>query len=239
MGKFPKRKTIICGELCDELNGYFDSSGIKRFVVKPNNYIDFAVRSHADMSAIHLGGNEILLDKQQSEIGEKINAYGCKVTYTEREIKGKYPADIALNFTILDNRFIGKTDCGDEKLLKSVIDFDKINVKQGYCKCSCLVVNDNAVITDDESIFKTLTDIGIDCLLVSKGDVLLPGHEYGFIGGASGKISANEVLFFGDITKHRDYKKIADFVVKYGCKIISLNFPLTDFGGFIPLSVEV
>jgi hypothetical protein len=66
----------------------------------------------------------------------------------------------------------------------------------------------------------------------------LPGHQYGFIGGASGKISENEILFFGDITAHQDYKKIAGFIEKHGCKIISLNFPLTDFGGIIPIIEE-
>ena len=79
---------------------------------------------------------------------------------------------------------------------------------------------------------------GFDCLLIAKGDVSLPGHEYGFIGGASAKISESEVLFFGDITKHRDYKKIADFIKKYGYEIISLDFPLTDFGGIIPIIEE-
>lgn len=232
-------KTIICGELSDELNEYFDMLGIGRIVIRSNNHIDYAVRNHADMAAIHLGINKILIDKQQSEIGEILKNCGFVVNYTKREIKGEYPKDIALNFTILGNKIIGKTDCADENLLKSADTFEKIDVRQGYCKCSCLVVDDNAVITDDECIFKTMHSIGVDCLFVSKGDVSLPGHEYGFIGGASGKISASEVLFFGDVTKHRDYKKIADFIENHGCKLISLSFPLTDFGGIIPLSEEV
>ena len=133
---------------------------------------------------------------------------------------------------------MGNFAFADDKLLTLTESLSKLDIKQGYCKCSCLVINENALITDDKSIYNIALKNGVDCLLVSKGDVTLPGHNYGFIGGASGKISKTEVLFFGDVTKHRDYKKIADFIEKHGCKIISLDFPLTDFGGIIPITEE-
>ena len=231
-----KVKTIICGELCDELNGYLDSIDIERLTIEPNADIDSAVKYHADMAAIYLGTGQILLDDRQHLLGEKLLTKGFGVHYTEKCIKGEYPDDIALNFTIIGNIIIGRLDCADKRLIELVTSFDKINVRQGYCKCSCLVVSDNAVITDDESIYKALCLNGVDALLISKGDIVLNGHNYGFIGGASCKISESEVLFFGDITKHRDYKKIADFIEKHGCEIIFLDFPLTDFGGIIPIT---
>ena len=233
-----KVKTIICGELCEELNCYFDSLGIERITIDPNDYIDSAVRYHADMAAIDLGGRKIIVDKKQINLGKVLTENEFDVHFTELEIKGEYPKDIALNFTILGNDIYGKIDCADDALLKLSSNLNKVNVKQGYCKCSCLVVGENAVITDDESIYKVLLKNGVDTLLVSKGDIALSGHEYGFIGGASGKISESEVLFFGDITKHCDYKKMACFIEKHGCKIKSLDFPLTDFGGIIPLTEE-
>lgn len=233
-----KVRTVICGELCKELNDYFDSVGIKIITIDPNNYIDSAVKYHADMAAIHLGGRKILIDKKQVNLGKELSEIGFEVYFTECEIKGEYPRDIALNFTVLGDNIYGKIDCADSTLLELLSDLNRVNVKQGYCKCSCLIISENAVITDDESIYKVLVENAVDSLLISKGDITLPGHEYGFIGGASGKISENEVLFFGDITNHRDYKKIADFLEKYGCKIISLDFPLADFGGIIPLIEE-
>ena len=231
-----KVMSIICGEFCDELNRYLDSIGIDRLVIVPNTNIDSSVKYHADMAAIYLGTGQILLDDRQHHLGEKLQVKGFDVLYTEKRVKGEYPNDIALNFTIIGNKIIGRLNCADNRLFELTNNFDKINVRQGYCKCSCLVVSDNAVITDDESIYKALCLNGIDALLISKGDITLNGHNYGFIGGASGKISNNEILFFGDITKHRDYKKIADFIEKHGCEIISLDFPLTDFGGIIPIT---
>lgn len=233
-----KVKTIVCGELCEDLNNYFDSKGIKRIIIEPNYDIDHSVKFHADMAAIHLGGNSILIDRSQIDLYESLKNEGFDVSVTDKKIKGEYPHDIGLNFTVIGNKIIGKTACADKKLIDLTKDYKHISVKQGYCKCSCLVVDDNAVIIDDESIYNTLIKSGFDCLLVFKGDVSLPGHEYGFIGGASGKISHNQILFFGDITQHRDYIKIADFTTKYNCEIISLDFPLTDFGGIIPVTEE-
>ena len=155
--------------------------------------------------------------------GQKIN----EITVLEKDIKA----------TKEKSRTYWKCQCSCG-IIKSIRadNLKKINVRQGYCKCSCLNVSENAVITDDECIYKALCLNEIDALLISKGDITLNGHDYGFIGGASGKISKTDILFFGDVTKHRDYKKIAGFIEKHGCKIISLDFPLTDFGGIIPIT---
>lgn len=234
-----KVRTVICGDLCEKLNNFLDKRGITRIVINPNNLIDSAVKSHADMAVAHLGHNSILIDKNQNFVGRTLTEKGFKVCYTTEPVKGEYPQDIKLNFTIFGENIMGKIAFADADLIYMSESKNKIDVKQGYCKCSCLVVAENAIITDDESINNSLAQNGVDCLLISKGDVLLPGHEYGFIGGASGKISENEVLFFGDITKHKDYKIISEFLKRHSCEVIFLDFPLTDFGGVIPIIEEI
>ncbi len=233
-----KVTSVICGELCRELNDYLDSIGIERICIEPNNDIDSSVRYHADMAAIHLGFNKILVGKNQTALAETLRKKAFDVWLSDSEIKGEYPFDIPLNFILFNGKLIGKIDYADNNLIDLTEKIIKINVRQGYSKCSCLIVNENAVITDDESICKALKAIGIDTLLISKGDILLNGHDYGFIGGASCKLSEKEILFFGDITKHKDYKKIAEFIEKHGCRIIYLDFPLTDFGGILPILEE-
>lgn len=234
-----KIKTVICGELCDKLNSYLDSIGVQRIIIEPNNLIDEAVKFHADMAAIHLGINKVLLDKNQVSLSEKLLNSNFDVYYSERSAKEEYPYDVGLNFALFGNNLMGNFRYADNKLLELTTEYNRIDVKQGYCKCSCLIVSDNAVITDDNSIYKALKAYGVYVLLVNKGDIRLDGHDYGFIGGASCKISKENILFFGDVTKHRDYKKIADFIKKHGCEIISLDFPLTDFGGMITVCEEV
>ena len=236
----PRKKVsaVICGELCSELNDFLDSSNIERICIEPNNFIDTAVRYHADMAVLHLGSDKIVIDKNQKHLCDVLLKKGFDVSFSETEIKGEYPRDIALNFAVFGNNFLGKLNCADEALADLTCNLNHIPVKQGYAKCSCLIIEENAIITDDESVYKALLHNGTDVLLIGKGDVRLCGHDYGFIGGASGKISQSEILFFGNITKHRDYKKIADFIEKYDCEMKYLDFPLTDFGGIVPIVEE-
>ena len=67
-----KVKSIICGALCSQLNSYLDSIRVQRILIEPNNLIDKAVKFHADMAAIHLGANKVLIDKNQVSLGEKL-----------------------------------------------------------------------------------------------------------------------------------------------------------------------
>ena len=60
---------------------------------------------------------------------------------------------------------------------------EKINVSQGYSKCSLCIVNENSVITEDDGIAEVLKRHNMDVLKISAGDVLLSGLDYGFLGG--------------------------------------------------------
>lgn len=228
---------IICGTDDTDILKFFHDKNITVLANDPNMHIDSAVSTHADMAALHLGDKIIIIDKAQRSLKKALIDNGFCVTETLAEIAGEYPDDIALNFTVTDGYIAGNFTFADDNLLKLLSDKTKIQVKQGYCKCSVLVIDDKAIITDDESIYRKASENGIESLLISKGDVMLSGHEYGFIGGASGKISSDTVVFFGNIKLHRDYEKISCFLKKHGCSYICTdNNSLRDIGGIIPLT---
>lgn len=234
-----KVKTVICGTSDKSILDFFNRNDISVIYSEPNLKIDSAVSAHADMAALHLGKNVVITDKFQVNLQEKLIASDFEVHSTQKEIAGKYPHDIALNFAVSGNDIIGNFKYADENLLNMVSDMNKIHVKQGYCKCSVLIVDENAIITDDESIFRKMLENGADALLVSKGDISLSGHEYGFIGGASGKISKDTVVFFGNVRAHRDFENIASFIESYGCKYVCTDYNnLRDIGGFISIIEE-
>ena len=234
-----KVTALICGTDDEEILLYFARNEIKVIKNDPNLNIDTAVSTHADMAAIHLGKDRIIVDKNQSGLSDGLMKLGMKVSESEREIIGRYPLDIGLNFAVLGDRIMGKLSDADAMLLRAVQGFEKIEVKQGYCKCSVLIVNERAIITDDESIQRKASENGIESLLVSKGDISLDGHPYGFIGGASGKISKKRILFFGNIEKHRDFHRISAFLSDFGCTYECTDeAPLRDIGGIITLCEE-
>ena len=77
-------------------------------------------------------------------------------------------------------------------------------------------------------------------LIHQKGDIALCGHPYGFIGGASGKISDSTVVFFGDIRKHGDFERISEFLHLHGCDFECTDKgSLRDIGGILPIIEEV
>ena len=227
-----KVKTVLIGrheQIIEELN----SLGIETIVLEDNPDIDFSVRNHADMAALHLGENRIILDKRQSSAAEKLESMGFAVGFTERNISGSYPDDIRLNCAVIGNKMICGKKWSEPALLAEP--FERIMVNQGYCKCSVCVLTENAIITDDESIFRKTRNI-FDVLLIEKGDILLDGKDYGFIGGASAKLSGNAITFFGSLKFHRDGDKIRAFIEKHGLKCIELfDGKLTDIGSVVPI----
>lgn len=232
-------KTIICGTADESILEFFNKNNISVIDVESNSKIDSAVSSHADMAAFHLGKNIVITDKNQHNLQKKLLSLGFEVCSTQKEIAGKYPSDVALNFAVIDKNIIGNFKHADENLLSMISDMKKINVNQGYCKCSVLVVDENSVITDDESIYRKMLENGIEALFISKGDISLSGHEYGFIGGASGKISEDTVAFFGDIRTHRDFERIVSFIESCGCKYVCTDSKkLRDIGGFVSIIEE-
>lgn len=234
-----KVRTVICGTDDRDILDFFKKMKIKVLKTAPNNGIDIAVTNHADMAVLHLKRNKIILDKSQTELNNVLENIGMEVFETKKEIIGAYPNDVKLNFTVIGEKVFGNFRYADEELLRLISDKSKIIVRQGYCKCSMLIINQNAVITDDESIHRQMLANGTESLLISKGDISLPGHEYGFIGGASGKISKNMVVFFGNIEKHRDFYEIRKFLCEHHCQYVCTDKNiLRDIGGIIPILEE-
>lgn len=230
---------LICGTEDEKILTYFNKNGISVIKNTSNSDIDAAVSTHADMAAVHLGGKNILICKNQTQLSDGLKKLGMNVLESENPIEGEYPEDIGLNFALVGTRAFGNFTYADKALLKATESLERLNVKQGYCKCSVLVVQENAIITDDEGIHRKASENGIYSLLVSKGDISLDGHPYGFIGGASGKIAKDRVLFFGDIEKHCDFNKISSFLSGHGCTYECTDEGvLRDIGGIVSLCEE-
>jgi hypothetical protein len=106
-----------------------------------------------------------------------------------------------------------------------------INVKQGYTKCSTCVVTNQAVITSDTSIAKSLSLEKIDVLLIPPGDIILPGMNYGFIGGATGLVENDVLAFYGHLDHYLYGKDVLSFLKKHKVEPMFLrNGKLIDRG---------
>lgn len=148
----------------------------------------------------------------------------------------RYPENAAMCALVLDGFLVHRLDITDPRLLERCreLGLREISVRQGYTKCSCVVVDGRSVITSDRGIFEALSRIPeLSVLKISQGHVLLPGFDTGFIGGASGAVG-DEVIFNGDLSAHPDLDSISDFIEMRGKRLKHFpEYPLTDIGSII------
>lgn len=225
-----KVKAVICGSN-SIISKLLNKRGVEVVNLNDDIRLPTAVRSHADIQCCHIG-NGVILTTNPNII--PINGYEIQLI---AEIPGNtYPNDCLLNCFVIRNILISGKSCS-----RSVIEYAQQGsieirmVNQGYAKCSTVIVSDDAIITADKTIAKALEN---DCkvLMIKPGSIRLDGYNYGFIGGACGKLSANELAFYGNPYRHTDGKRIISFIEDNNCEAISLcNGELVDFGGFIPI----
>lgn len=193
-------------------------------------------QKHADMQILPINSDIFILN-ECTALAKKIP--NDRLIYCDKKAGKKYPENILLNFLFLNNILYGKLSAIDKNLLDYCKEnnIKTVNINQGYARCSTLVLNKKAVITSDLSIEKALKKDGVEVLLISSGNIILDGYDYGFIGGASGKIDENTVVFLGNITNHPDYRRIENFCENHNIsiKIICKDMPLTDIGGIVKI----
>ena len=217
--------------------------GVETIEIPYSYELSADIATHADCRFIQLSENCVIIDESLKFIIVNyltINNLNneIKLIVSDKKVSSPYPGDVKLNVTVAGNKILCNTKYIDNSLenYAKLHQYELIHVNQGYAACSVILVNDNALITDDESIYKTASKSGFDCILIRKGSVVLKGREYGFIGGTYGKLDKNLIVFTGKLDTHIDGDLIKDFLLKYNINYIELSEgPLIDIGGIIPL----
>ncbi|MEE1042681.1 MAG: hypothetical protein UH854_01835 [Clostridia bacterium] len=201
-----------------------------------------AVSTHPDMQICHLGSEKFVAEPTIYQYYKKqLDLYGVNVSKGKSSVACNYPQDISYNVVITNNFMLHNVKYTDKAILDyaGYTNISIYNVKQGYTKCATCVIDENAIITSDEGIYKICAQNSIDCLLIEKDIIKLGDRNDGFIGGCCGMIDYKTLLFCGDISAHKSYKAIMDFAEKYGVKILSSSKEmLTDVGSIIPVVQE-
>lgn len=208
--------TIYISEAADPLlKNYLADLGHTISEIKSYRDIDPTIASHPDIYMCALRGSVYH--------GEKFLLHY------------DYPGHAIFNGCSTGKYFIHNLKYTGPELLKAVRNEGQIevHVNQGYAKCSCVVVDEDSIITADRGIYKAAVGAGMEVLLINPGQIILKGQPYGFIGGASGKVG-NSIVFNGDITRHSDYENIRDFIESRGLEIVYFpQYRLTDIGSVI------
>lgn len=240
----PQNKVCHCilGENNLNTIAYLNKMGIKTLTTKKSLKLDKEIAFHTDTQLIYCGKKTAIVSPNQPLLIERMKELGCRVEVAENEPFSPYPHDIPLNFTIIHDTVIGKFDSADEKLLEFIEsnNLKCINTKQGYSKCSICIVNENAIITEDNGITTLLKNSQFDILKIEPNFISLLDTHYGFLGGASGKLSRDTIFFNGNIEEHPSYKDIKSFLDFHNVKpVYDKSYKLTDIGSIIPITEQI
>ena len=214
-----------------------EERGFETILMPPHPALPAPVASHPDL-LLFLTESECLTTRSYERIAQPIlceiaQKTGRKIIFCDEEFGNQYPKDILLDAAKIGEHLICYPDHTSKKVLEH-FPSTVIPVRQGYAKCSCVPVSDNALITADRSIENAAKAVGFSVLLIEGGNVELPGYNTGFIGGAAScslKKDLNEIYFCGDLDRHPNSEEIRAFCQRYGKHAVSLgDFPLTDVG---------
>ncbi len=230
------KKCLIGAKYTEETNE-LNKLGIETVAIPESPDLDEEINNHADILAFKLSDKKLIISSSIiGELTDKLKGYDL---FSCNDIHSPYPSDVKLNCALIGNYFV----CNTSTVSPILLDWAKkqnytiISTKQGYTKCNLCILNNTAVITEDKGLSSLLKKYQIDVLEIHPGYINLSEKHYGFIGGASMRISDTEIYFSGDISLHPDFNEIIYFLNKYNFNAIyNSNRPLRDFGGFIPIN---
>lgn len=230
-------KIVVMSTNNKELVNRVEELGIK--VLSSENLSKLLIfeQYHTDLQFLHYNKDTVFVLNECTSLKENLKKYFPNVIEISKNIEKDYPNNVMLNCVVLNGKLICNTKTiADEVLQMAIKDNLKIiNVNQGYTKCSTCIVNENAIITSDKSIYKSCRN-EMDVLLIRQGYIKLAGTDYGFIGGSSFKYNTNTLVFSGNIKLHPDYESIKSFAQNHNVELLSLTEnTMIDIGSIIPI----
>jgi len=224
---------VLANGLEESFYNYIQSKDYKVVKLKESNSTYKAIAKHPDIFSFSLGEQLIIAPEITRYFNEDLKKH---LIWGKSEIKRQYPDNICYNVARVGKFAIHNTKYTDP-VIKEKLNCQWIHVNQGYTKCNTLIVNEDSLITSDQSIYKETTKEGLNCLLIEPEHIVLRGLDYGFIGGASVRIN-DAIVFYGNISKHPDYPQIKKFIESRNLKIKYFEFPLEDIGSGIKLVIN-
>lgn len=233
-----KVAAVLIGKKYKSIGNALQNHNILSIYLDENNKLPQYLVSHADLQVFHYSKNELYCEN------DKISwliTKNFKISKLKGDLRNKYPNCCLYNHIRIGKNLICNKNIIPKEILENAEkdDLTIIHVNQGYVKCSVCPISEKTIITDDLSIYKSVQNYFDDVLLISKGSIRLEGFDYGFIGGCTGLIAKDKLVFTGTVDSHKDYKQIIDLLCRYNIEAVELTKEqLFDIGSILSLFQE-
>ena len=239
----PQRcKAVLYGEkYAQKLKYPLEYLQIESICVPDNPYIDPRLAGHVDLSVLHAGGEKLLLSPylKSSAVSDYLQRQGALLSFPDIRQYDVYPGDAQLNLCILGDRAIYNRSVVPACIVDFLTNEASVifkSCRQGYNRCAACIVDAQSLITADRGIAAAAEAFGIQTLIITPGFVDLDGFPYGFIGGASFKLSGDKLAFTGRLDEHPDGDRILSFLHEREIEAIFLTEDAVfDIGSAIPI----
>lgn len=226
-------KIIVAGNISQDIKDNLELLGFTVYLSPFCDNVLPPIGYHPDMQAVFINGTLICNPDLIEEYRKIISCSDTKILKGGYGVQSNYPKDVAYNVKVIGDTVFHNFRYTDSVLTDFTANNKKVNVTQGYTGCSMCRAGDRAVITADTIIHQKALEAGMSSLLITPGQIMLPGFDTGFIGGASFYCDGT-VYFFGDIMSHSDGKEIVGFCNSNGCDVVCLgNGILFDYGSAV------
>ncbi len=202
------------------------------------------ISSHTDIFAVKIGHTLVCEKNTYEDMEFMLKDSEFDIISGKDEVGMEYPEDVKYNVCMVGRYAIHNFKYTDKRVLKLLTDlnYELIDVEQGYTNCSIAVVDDSSVITTDKKIAEKLIANNFSVLYLDYIPDIKLLDEYGnysnmngFIGGAMGKVD-NNIIVFGDLCKIDRENKIREFIESRNLKLIEFeDLDVIDYGGLIEL----
>ena len=191
------------------------------------------VAGHPDLFFCGHRGRYVVAPNTPIKYINWLNERGVDFVLGSQPVGNSYPSSAIYNAVVTDRYVIHNLSITDPVIQETFCHLKKINIKQGYSRCSLLPLKDNHFITSDQGIYKVLKNNNLDVLYINPSTILLPGFEHGFFGGAAG-VDEDTLFLAGSLRYFPEGEKVRSYLDQLNYTIVELyDGPLFDGGSIL------
>lgn len=179
------------------------------------------ISGHPDIFICQVGNTLVVAPNLPDSIKENLSYITTSIITGNNQVGNSYPNTAFYNAVVTDKFLIHNLEVTDNNIKELCRNKIHIHVKQAYTRCNLLPLKNDRFITSDKGIMLALQNYDMEVLYVSPNQIILPGFNNGFIGGACG-IYNNKVFIIGKLSNYNYGNDIQSFLEKENYNIIEL-----------------
>ena len=189
-----------------------------------------AISGHPDIFFCQVNNQLIVAPNLPDSYKNSLTKNSIPFIEGESPVEKKYPGTSRYNVVATENYLIHNFRYTDSVVTKTGDDLELIHSGQGYTRCNLLPLRYDCFITSDPGINRVLNGFKLKTFFVQPDNIILPGMQHGFFGGACG-IFEDKVFIIGSLSNLKNGEELEAHFKNLDYQIIELyEGPLYDGG---------